>query len=218
MRLAGRSCGAQEYSADKYCDLNHQMRLLEESIRERIGEPKAKSRALVNAALEFAMEKHKGQFRKDEEAPYVIHPVRTCVMLASEMGVTSPEVLAAALLHDTMEDCSVREEKIRDTFGPKVASLVKELSENFYTSEEEHLAHLRDSSEDAKMLKVADRIDNLRSINHGTQWTDDRIRDYLTQTEEYVIPLANSAEGLAKLRQIMGPIKRTLLDKRTARQ
>ena len=68
------------------------------------------------------------------------------------------------------------------------------------------------------MLKVADRIDNLRSINHGTQWTDDRIRDYLTQTEEYVIPLANSAEGLAKLRQIMGPIKRTLLDKRTARQ
>ena len=77
--------------------------------------------ALVRRAYVFAREKHEGQTRRSGE-PYIIHPVEVTEVLADlEMD---EQTLAAGLLHDVIEDCSVTAEEISHLFGPEVAHLV----------------------------------------------------------------------------------------------
>ncbi|VVB76658.1 HD domain protein [uncultured archaeon] len=186
-----------------YFDLGHQQKELEATIAKEIGRPA--DRKLVLKALGFAAAKHEGQFR-DDKTPYVIHPIRVCRMLLSEMGVRSADMLAASLLHDTMEDCGVKEEELAGAFGTGVSTIVKSLSMNFYASKEAYLEHLRDAPKDSKLLKVADRIDNLRNTYLGKNWTKERTAAYVRQTERYVLPLARPAD-IAELRRIIDLIK-----------
>src|SRR5207244_7842625 len=82
-------------------------------------------------ALKFAAEKHRNQRRKDADAsPYINHPIAVAAVLATEAGVTDEATLLAALLHDTVEDTETTVQELQQLFGPVVAALVGEMSDD----------------------------------------------------------------------------------------
>ncbi len=89
-------------------------------------------------ALEFATKAHEGQMRKGGKLPYISHPIRVALIvmryvkqpLLESHGVTIDEMCAAALLHDTLEDCNVTEQDIVKAFNPVVLHLVKSVTSN----------------------------------------------------------------------------------------
>src|SRR5512132_2630998 len=87
--------------------------------------------ALLLKVLSFAAHKHRDQRRKDAEAsPYINHPIALAEVLAGEGGVTDLEVLAAALLHDTIEDTATTLEELREQFGERIAGMVAEVTDD----------------------------------------------------------------------------------------
>jgi len=81
----------------------------------------------ISKAFQFAARKHKGQERKDlNSSPYIDHPVSVAQVLAEFGGIDDPQILAAALLHDTLEDTNTTPEELRETFGKKVCRIVEE--------------------------------------------------------------------------------------------
>merc|ERR1712110_698505 len=85
----------------------------------------------VIKAADFAAIKHKHQRRKNKSAvPYINHPIGVAKILTSEVKVTDPIVLQAALLHDTVEDTDTTIEEIGDVFGDKVQSIVAEVTDD----------------------------------------------------------------------------------------
>src|SRR3954468_20632459 len=85
---------------------------------------------LVLHALAFATEKHRGQVRKDADAtPYIQHPIALASLLW-EVGIQDAEVLAAAILHDTIEDTPTTHDELEKEFGREVADLVAEVTDD----------------------------------------------------------------------------------------
>ena len=82
---------------------------------------------VVNKALAYATDAHKGQVRKYTGEPYIVHPIE--VMETVRRVMDDPEVQAAALLHDVVEDTPVSIRDIEDVFGPRVAALVSDLTD-----------------------------------------------------------------------------------------
>src|SRR6185503_10953801 len=90
-----------------------------------------KELALLFRALAFAAHKHRDQRRKDRQAsPYINHPIALAEVLRLEGRVTDVEILAAALLHDTIEDTRTTFEELKATFGRRVAGMVLEVTDN----------------------------------------------------------------------------------------
>lgn len=87
--------------------------------------------ALLLRALSFAAHKHRDQRRKDAEAsPYINHPIALAEVLAGEGGVTDIDVLAAALLHDTIEDTATTFEELVGHFDGGIAAMVAEVTDD----------------------------------------------------------------------------------------
>ena len=124
-------------------------------------------------ALAFALKAHEGQKRKREDIPYIIHP---CEAASIASTVTAdPEILAAVLLHDTVEDTDATVDDIREAFGDRVAELVVGETEDKYREippeeswkrrKEESLEHLRSASDvGVKILWLSDKLSNMRSF------------------------------------------------------
>jgi len=211
MKPAARRGAAEPDFARGFGNPDYQLERLEKAIYADVRG--ARDRELIFDALSFADRKHRGQFREDSKrTPYMIHPIRVCRALISEMGVRDPVVLAAALLHDTIEDCGVSEGELEREFGPGVARLVMTLSKAPDESKEEYMARLREAPMEARRLKASDRIDNLRSTYCDTLWTEGKIRAYLEQTEKYILPIAVQTDG-ARLRNLIDMINRKLAGK-----
>lgn len=121
---------------------------------------------LVSRAATFAAERHDGQRRKDGVTPYIVHPRGVMEILRRELGVTDPDVLAAGLLHDTIEDTRTDYDDLLERFGPRVADLVSELTKDKRLPEkereDEYFARLAGAPLEAKLCKVADTVYNLR--------------------------------------------------------
>jgi guanosine-3',5'-bis(diphosphate) 3'-pyrophosphohydrolase len=140
---------------------------------------------LILKALEFAAHKHRDQRRKDALAsPYINHPIALANVLTQEGGVSDPVILAAALLHDTVEDTQTTPSELREYFGGKIADVVAEVTDdkNLLKAERkrlqiEHAAHI---SREAKLVKLADKICNVRDMaNHPpAKWDLVRRREY----------------------------------------
>jgi (p)ppGpp synthase/HD superfamily hydrolase len=133
-------------------------------------EAEAWSDKLVTAAEAFAEQAHAGQYRKDHVTPYIVHPERVADTVRYVQGVT-PSMVAAAWLHDVVEDCDVTLETIEAAFGPMVAEYVgwvtnpsKGSKENRRVRKRMDREHLAKAPWKAKVIKLADRIDNLRDI------------------------------------------------------
>lgn len=120
-------------------------------------------------ALAFAAERHSGQRRKDAAAsPYINHPIALADVLANEGRVLDVVVLSAAMLHDTIEDTCTTADELAMHFGPRIAAVVVEVSDDRSLDKAtrklrqiEHAPHL---SPEAKLVKLADKICNLRDI------------------------------------------------------
>ena len=138
----------------------------------------------VLSAATFAAERHRDQRRKGKDAsPYINHPLALASLLA-DRGVRDPTVLMAALLHDTVEDTATTFEDIERSFGPEVAGLVREVTDDKTLSKAErkrlqieHAAHL---SRPAMLVKLADKICNLHDVvvSPPADWTQQRKREY----------------------------------------
>lgn len=120
---------------------------------------------LVFAAAAFAARAHRSQLRKDQVTPYVSHPFRVCLVVRHVFGFEEPNMLAAALLHDTIEDTTTDCDDITEQFGPTVAKWVAALSKDkrlpHDEREDQYAATLAAADWQAKVLKLADLYDNL---------------------------------------------------------
>lgn len=121
-------------------------------------------------ALRFAEQAHAGQFRDYTGAPYITHPIRVAARIAA-LPDSTEEMVAAAFLHDVVEDCGVSLDEIGKEFGPVVRQLVGELTNapdqpghNRNAREAYRFAKLATVSKEAKTIKLADRIDNLSEL------------------------------------------------------
>jgi GTP diphosphokinase / guanosine-3',5'-bis(diphosphate) 3'-diphosphatase len=147
----------------------------------------------VLKAVEFAATKHRDQRRKDEAAsPYINHPIALANILANEGGVLHPVVIVAALLHDTIEDTETTLEELRAAFGPQVAGIVMEVTDDKSLAKAErkrlqikHAAHI---SKAARLVKLADKIANLRDMSSSppADWSLDRRREYFDWAKQVV--------------------------------
>jgi guanosine-3',5'-bis(diphosphate) 3'-pyrophosphohydrolase len=140
---------------------------------------------LLLRALAFAAHKHRDQRRKDAEAsPYINHPIALAEILAGEGGVTDIEVLAAALLHDTIEDTATTDAELRAEFGDRIADMVVEVTddESLPKVDKKRLQIERAPglSQGAKLVKLADKICNLRDVadRPPAKWTLERRQEY----------------------------------------
>jgi guanosine-3',5'-bis(diphosphate) 3'-pyrophosphohydrolase len=124
---------------------------------------------IILAALHFAADKHRDQRRKDANAsPYINHPIALAELLWREGGVRDTRVIAAALLHDTIEDTNTTAAELRRHFGREIAGIVLEVTDDTSLPREERkqlqIEHARHASRRAKLVKLADKICNVRDI------------------------------------------------------
>lgn len=121
-------------------------------------------------AVGFAARAHRHQLRKDKETPYASHVFRVCLIVRHVFGVDDPRVLAAALLHDTIEDTSTDCDDIIDHFGPEVARWVAALTKDMRLPHDEreavYLQVLATADASVKTCKLADIYDNLADSRH----------------------------------------------------
>ena len=140
----------------------------------------------LHKAIRFAEKVHRGQKRKGSDMDYIIHPMEVFQILSSMNG--SYELLIAGLLHDTVEDCDVSLEDIRRNFGDHVAYLVGTCSEDKTKSWKERKQHtidmLQTADRDTKMLILADKVSNLRSILADRKEIGAAIWDRFNQPKE----------------------------------
>jgi len=149
--------------------------------------------ALLFRALAFAAHKHRDQRRKDAGAsPYINHPIALADVLVNEGGVSDIEVLCAALLHDTLEDTDTRQEELVNAFGSRVARVVAEVTDDKSLSSPERkrlqIEHAPKLSPEAKLVKLADKICNLRDIveRPPAKWDVQRRREYFDWAKRVV--------------------------------
>ena len=158
---------------------------------------------LLLQALSFAAEKHRHQRRKDARAsPYINHPIALAHVLCHEGGVTDVTVLCAAVLHDTLEDTDTTAEELTAAFGPRVSAIVEEVTDDKSLDKPlrkqrqiEHAAHL---SNQAKLVKLADKICNVRDVLGcpPADWPAARRQAYLDWSAQVVAGLRGVHAGL----------------------
>ena len=151
------------------------------------------SLALTLRALEFAAWKHRDQRRKDSSAsPYINHPIALATCLRIEGNVHDPVVIAAALLHDTIEDTETTWQELRGLFGEEVADVVLEVTDTKWldkaTRKRLQVQKAPASSSRAKLVKLADKICNLRDIlaSPPADWSLERRQKYFDWAKEVV--------------------------------
>jgi guanosine-3',5'-bis(diphosphate) 3'-pyrophosphohydrolase len=147
----------------------------------------------VFAALRFAAERHRLQRRKGvEDTPYVNHLIAVVDLLVDVGGIDDVEVLMAGVLHDTIEDTETRGEEIERHFGARVRGVVEEVTDDKSLPKDERkrlqVAHARDISREAKLVKLADKISNVTDVCDCPpgDWSCERRLAYVDWAQEVV--------------------------------
>lgn len=153
---------------------------------------------ITRRALEFAAERHTGQQRTSDHAPFILHPLEVAHMLSGR-GYPD-EVVAAAVLHDVIEDTGVSREELEEHFGSRVATLVSAVTEpSAEGSYRDRKARLRDAvasaEPDALAIYAADKVGKLRELRMTMATTPDHTPD-----EEQLEHYRNSLELLERHR------------------
>ncbi|MFL5445666.1 MAG: HD domain-containing protein [Myxococcales bacterium] len=140
---------------------------------------------LLLRAATFAAEKHKTQKRKNTaQTPYINHPLEVAHLLATGAGVTDVVVLVSAILHDTIEDTRTTREELEHLFGPEVAGVVAEVTDDKLLLKAERkrrqIEHAPSLSLRAKLVKLADKICNVRDVadDPPAGWPLERRQEY----------------------------------------
>lgn len=165
---------------------------------------------LFEKALLFATEKHGGQLRKMANTPYILHPVEVAAIVGTMTD--DREILAAAVLHDTVEDTDTTLDEIRENFGKRVALLVMTETENkrpdrpeaetWEIRKEETLIMLEHTKDiGVKMMWLGDKLSNIRSFAREYRKRGDEIWLALNQKDPkrqawYYLKIAKSLAEL----------------------
>ena len=154
-------------------------------------------------ALHFAARKHEHHRRKGgRDIPYINHPIAVATLLATVGGVTDPDLLAAALLHDTVEDTDTTHEELVDQFGHDIADLVAEVTDDpNLSSAERKITQEREASSKsprAKLLRLADKTSNVHDITYRppSDWSVARRMEYFNWAERVVANLRGVSPAL----------------------
>jgi guanosine-3',5'-bis(diphosphate) 3'-pyrophosphohydrolase len=144
-----------------------------------------KSIVLITRAMEFAAHKHTDQKRKGKRAePYVNHLVEVARLLAEATSGDDPALVTAGLLHDTLEDTYTTFEELEREFGAEIAALVQEVTDDKTLLKAERkrlqIETAGKKSPRARLIKIADKTSNLRSIlaSPPADWSTQRKREY----------------------------------------
>ena len=176
--------------------------------------------AVVARAVLFASDWH-GNQQRPTGVPYLEHLLETLEVLVRGEGTTDPDVLAAGVLHDVLEDSNCTKDEISRHFGQTVAELVqwvtkpagnagdavadeagtgyaisKEAGTGYASAKEAYLDGLKRAPREARLVKLADRASNVQTLRNmpGLDWQ----RKYYAQTVRYIIPLAATEPWFAE--------------------
>ena len=148
---------------------------------------------LILKAAHFAAQKHRDQRRKDKHAsPYIIHPISVALAIAQIGRVDDPEILAAALLHDTLEDTKTEPEELEAEFGKKVCEYVLDVSDDKTLPKDERkrrqIEHAKKISKGAALIKLGDKISNVTDVINSPpeDWDINRRKEYLDWAEKVI--------------------------------
>lgn len=154
-------------------------------------------------AVAFAADKHRNQRRKDADAsPYINHPIALSSVLANEGGVADVAVLCAAVLHDTIEDTETSSAELAAIFGPQVTAIVLEVTDDKSLDKpvrkQRQIEHAPHISREAKLVKLADKICNLRDIlvSPPADWSAERKQGYFDWAAQVVAGVRGVHPGL----------------------
>src|SRR5210317_1554123 len=166
-----------------------------ESMARHLGDPGGRAKVFFEA-LYFAVQAHAGQRRKSGDS-YILHPCNVARILAEEMEVRDPEILAAALLHDTVEDVEdVTLEVIGEHFGKNVEAIVDGCTkithffgdkQTFYKMVHRKIFSGAAAKLEVMLVKLADRLHNLRTLDAMPR---DRRQKVSDETLDIYAPLA----------------------------
>src|ERR1022692_3871349 len=163
------------------------------AINEITMEDNAAPVSIVLAASAFAAHKHRDQRRKGADAsPYINHPIAVANVLANEAGITDPTILAAALLHDTIEDTDTTAGELVAEFGPRIAAIVVEVTDDKALDKpvrkQLQIEHAATLSRAAQLVKIADKICNIRDMSQSppVDWSFERRVEYFAWAKQVV--------------------------------
>ena len=162
---------------------------------------------LLIKALAFATHKHRTGKRKNvAKSPYINHPISVADILCNEANVTDISVICAALLHDTVEDTEATAEELTTEFGQQISDIVMDVTDDKSIEDKqrrkqlqiEHAAHISDQ---AKLVKLADKISNLRDVANDppADWNLERRREYFDWAKRVIDQLRGVHPGLEAL-------------------
>ncbi len=146
----------------------------------------------LGKAIKFAVDAHGDTTRKGKTRPYILHPLEAMTIVASL--TEKEEVLAAAVLHDVVEDAGVTEAEIRSAFGKDVAALVMAESENkmrdlpsedsWKARKQATIDHLAGLGKDALLICLGDKLANLREISRDYAEIGDKLWERFNQKDK----------------------------------
>ena len=164
---------------------------------------------LLDRAIVFAVEAHAGTERRGKGFPYIVHPMEAVEIVATM--TSDQELLAAAALHDTVEDTDVTVEQIRETFGERIAKLVAAESdtvvngiseeESWHARKQAAIDRLAHASRDVKMVALGDKLSNMRAIARDYAMQGDRLWSlfHTNDPKEHEWHYRGLAESLSEL-------------------
>jgi (p)ppGpp synthase/HD superfamily hydrolase len=148
--------------------------------------------SILNKAIIFAVDKHAGMVRKGADVPYIVHPLEAVSIAAGITG--DPEILAAAALHDVVEDTPTTMAEIESEFGRRIAELIAAdnedkmpgmpPSESWKARKEATIKVLQSASLDEKIIVLADKLSNIRAIHRDVNSMGDALWEKFNQKDK----------------------------------
>ncbi|MBQ9385808.1 MAG: bifunctional (p)ppGpp synthetase/guanosine-3',5'-bis(diphosphate) 3'-pyrophosphohydrolase [Bacteroidaceae bacterium] len=165
--------------------------------------------SLLDRAIMFAVKAHAGTERRGKGFPYIVHPMEAVAIAATI--TPDQEILAAAALHDTVEDTDVTVEQIRAEFGDRIASLVssetdvvfegQSESQSWHDRKQAAIDRLARVSRDAKIVAMGDKLSNMRAIARDKSVMGDALWSifHVTDPKEHEWHYRGLADSLREL-------------------
>ena len=149
--------------------------------------------SLMDRAIVFATREHSGTYRKGTSIPYIVHPIEAAAIVSTMTA--DPDMIAAAVLHDVVEDTDATVEEISFFFNERIARLVEAESENkrkdlppqetWMVRKMETLEFLRTKADrEAKILALADKLSNMRAIHRDQNTVGDKLWERFNEKDK----------------------------------
>lgn len=149
--------------------------------------------SLMDRAIVFATRAHSGTYRKGTSIPYIVHPIEAAAIVSTITD--EPDMIAAAVLHDVVEDTDATVDEIRFFFNDRIANLVEAESEDkrkdlppqetWMVRKMETLEFLRNEADrDAKILALADKLSNMRAIHRDQNTIGDQLWERFNEKDK----------------------------------